>query len=70
MGLARGADEGPNAYHARLATLAQLGTTPLAAPQTQAATEFLRLYSAYKYGPRPSAAGLVATLKNLLTKFR
>ena len=70
MGLARGADEGPNAYRARLATLAQLGTSPLAAPQTQAATAFLRLYSAYKYGPRPAAAGLVATLKNLLTKFR
>ena len=70
MGLARGADEGPNAYRARLATLAQLGTSPLAAPQTQAATEFLRLYSAYRYGPRPSAAGLVATLTNLLTKFR
>ncbi|MDB5952590.1 MAG: hypothetical protein JWR65_4445, partial [Massilia sp.] len=27
-------------------------------------------YSAYKYGAHPSAPGLVATLKTLLTKFR
>jgi transglutaminase-like putative cysteine protease len=67
QGLARSADEGPNAYRARLA---QLNARELAAPQKQAATEFLRLYSAYKYGARPSAPGLVATLKNLLTKFR
>ena len=64
LGLARGADEGPNAYRARL----DLST--LALPQKNAAAQFLRLYSAYKYGAQPSAAGLVATLKNLLTKFR
>ncbi len=64
MGLARGVDEGPNAYRARLE-----GAT-LAAPQRDAAERFLRLYSAYKYGARPPAADLVATLKNLLTKFR
>jgi transglutaminase-like putative cysteine protease len=67
QGLARSADEGPNAYRARLA---QLNASQLAPPQNQAAAEFLRLYSAYKYGARPSAPGLVATLKNLLTKFR
>jgi transglutaminase-like putative cysteine protease len=64
LGFARGADEGPNAYRARL------GLSHLPAPQRQAAAEFLHLYSAYKYGARPSAPGLVATLKNLLTKFR
>jgi transglutaminase-like putative cysteine protease len=63
-GLARDADEGPNAWRARLD-----GST-LAPPQKQAAAQFLRLYSAYKYGAQPSPAGLVATLKNLLTKFR
>ena len=76
MGIARGGDEGPNAYRARLAmpaapaTLAQFPAPSLTASQNQAATEFLRLYSAYKYGPRPAAPGLVATLKNLLTTFR
>ena len=79
MGMARGVDEGPNAYRARLmklpapavpAVLAQLHALPLTAPQNQAVAEFLRLYSAYKYGPWPTAPGLVATLKNLLTKLR
>jgi hypothetical protein len=70
QGLARGTDEGPNAYGNRLAQLASSPlTAPLSAPQIQAATEFLRLYSAYKYGAQPSAPGLVATLKTLLTKF-
>ena len=64
LGLARGADEGPNAYRARLEC------ATLAPPQKDAASRFLRLYSAYKYGAQPPAAGLVATLKNLLTKFR
>ena len=67
LGLARAADEGPNAYRARLA---EPHASPLAPHQIEAATEFLRLYSAYKYGARPSAPGLVATLKTLLTKFR
>jgi transglutaminase-like putative cysteine protease len=70
QGLARGTDEGPNAYGNRLAQLASSPlAAPLSAPQLQAATEFLRLYSAYKYGAQPSAPGLVATLKTLLTKF-
>ncbi|WLI90187.1 DUF3488 and transglutaminase-like domain-containing protein [Massilia sp. R2A-15] len=63
-GLARGADEGPNDYRARIAN------TPLAPAQKDAAVQFLRLYSAYKYGARPSPASLAATLKSLLTKFR
>ena len=71
IGVVRSADEGPNALRARLATLAArapLDAALLTAPQNLAATEFLRLYSAYKYGPRPPAPGLVALLKNLLTK--
>ncbi|MDB5952085.1 MAG: transglutaminase [Massilia sp.] len=67
LGLARAADEGPNDYRARLA---RPDSSPLAPHQIEAATEFLRLYSAYKYGVHPSAPGLVATLKTLLTKFR
>lgn len=63
-GLARGADEGPNAYRARLAH------APLAPAQHAAAARFLRLYSAYKYGAQPPPPGLAATLKSLLTKFR
>lgn len=63
-GLPRGADEGPNDYRARLAG------SPLAPAQKTAATQFLRLYSAYKYGAQPTPAGLAATLKSLLTKFR
>jgi transglutaminase-like putative cysteine protease len=64
LGLARGADEGPNAYRARLEC------STLAAQQKDAAAHFLRLYSAYKYGAGPPAEGVAATLKNLLTTFR
>jgi transglutaminase-like putative cysteine protease len=64
LGLARGADEGPNDYRLRV------DISRLAAPQKNAAAHFLRLYSAYKYGAQPSDPGLVATLKSLLTKFR
>jgi transglutaminase-like putative cysteine protease len=64
LGLARGADEGPNDYRLRV------DISRLAPPQKNAAAHFLRLYSAYKYGAQPADPGLVATLKNLLTKFR
>jgi hypothetical protein len=64
LGLARGADEGPNDYRERI------DISPLEPRHKNAAAQFLRLYSAYKYGARPSAAGLAATLKSLLTNFR
>ncbi len=64
LGLARGADEGPNDYRARI------DISPLEPRHKNAAAQFLRLYSAYKYGAQPSAAGLAATLKSLLTSFR
>jgi transglutaminase-like putative cysteine protease len=64
LGLARGADEGPNAYRERI------DISRLEPQHKNAAAQFLRLYSAYKYGAQPSAPALAATLKNLLTKFR
>jgi transglutaminase-like putative cysteine protease len=64
LGLARAADEGPNDYRARI------DSARLEPRQKDAAAQFLRLYSAYKYGAQPSDPGLAATLKSLLTKFR
>ncbi|MES2760214.1 MAG: DUF3488 and transglutaminase-like domain-containing protein [Pseudomonadota bacterium] len=64
LGLARAADEGPNDYRARI------DAARLEPRQKDAAAQFLRLYSAYKYGAQPSDPGLAATLKSLLTKFR
>jgi hypothetical protein len=64
LGIARAADEGPNAYRERI------DIAHLAPQHKHAAARFLRLYSAYKYGAQPSDPGLAATLKNLLTKFR
>jgi transglutaminase-like putative cysteine protease len=64
LGLARSVDEGPNDYRQRL------DKAPLAPHQKHAAAQFLRLYSAYKYGPARTEPGLAATLKNLLTRFR
>ena len=62
LGMARTADEGPNAYAARLAQ----GT--LAQDKIAAARRFLALYSAHKYSARPPASGLASTLKSLLNK--
>jgi transglutaminase-like putative cysteine protease len=64
LGLARGADEGPNGYRERI------DISRLEPRHKNAAAQFLRLYSAHKYGAQPSDPGLAATLKNLLTKFR
>jgi hypothetical protein len=64
LGLARAADEGPNDYRARI------DDSRLEPRQKDAAAQFLRLYSAYKYGAQPTDPGLAATLKSLLTKFR
>jgi transglutaminase-like putative cysteine protease len=66
-GLARAADEGPTAYAARIAASQQL-----APPSREAAVEFLRRYSAWRYAPpQPDAtARLAATLKSLLSQLR
>jgi len=65
LGLARSADEGPHAYAERLAAAATL------APGAQdAAQEFLRRYSAWRYAPRRADAHLAATLKRLLSQVR
>jgi hypothetical protein len=64
LGLARGADEGPNDYRERI------DISRLEPRHKNAAAQFLRLYSAYKYGAQPSDPELAATLKSLLTKFR
>jgi transglutaminase-like putative cysteine protease len=64
LGLARGADEGPNDYRERIER------ARVEPRHKTAAAEFLRLYSAYKYGAQTPPARLTATLKKLLTKFR
>ena len=67
LGLARAADEGPTAYAARIAASQQL-----APPSLDAAAEFLRRYSAWRYAPpQPAPARqLAATLKRLLSQVR
>jgi transglutaminase-like putative cysteine protease len=64
LGVARAADEGPNAYARRLAGAA------LAPPAKAAAIDFLALYSACKYGPRAPDRQLVPTLKRLLNSIQ
>ncbi|UVW29882.1 DUF3488 and transglutaminase-like domain-containing protein [Massilia sp. H6] len=67
LGLARAADEGPTSYAARIAA-----TQQLAPSSREAAAEFLRRYSAWRYAPpQPQATTrLAATLKNLLSQVR
>jgi transglutaminase-like putative cysteine protease len=68
LGLPRAPDEGPTAYAARIAGAA------LAPEPKAAAAEFLRRYSAWRYGPQsPShihGAGLLTILKELLSRVR
>jgi hypothetical protein len=70
-GLVRAADEGPTAYAARIAASQQL-----APPSREAAAEFLRRYSAWRYAPPQSGRDLqgprqlAATLKRLLSQVR
>ncbi len=61
-GLIRASAEGPLDFGRRIAAAA------IAPARKQAATDFLRLYVAYKYGAQPAPPGLRASLKNLLTK--
>jgi transglutaminase-like putative cysteine protease len=68
LGLPRAPDEGPTAYAARI------DGTALAPEPKAAAAEFLRRYSAWRYGPQsPShthGAGLLTILKELLSRVR
>jgi transglutaminase-like putative cysteine protease len=64
LGLPRAPDEGPTAYARRIAN-ADLAPDPRAA-----ATEFLRRYSAYRYGPQSPGTGLLSTLRDLLSRVR
>jgi transglutaminase-like putative cysteine protease len=64
LGLPRAPDEGPTAYAQRLADATL-------APETgAAATEFLRRYSAYRYGSQSPGTGLVPILRELLSRVR
>jgi transglutaminase-like putative cysteine protease len=68
LGLPRAPDEGPTAYAARLDAAA------LAPEPKAAADEFLRRYSAWRYGPQPQSQapgqGLLTILKQLLSRVR
>jgi transglutaminase-like putative cysteine protease len=64
LGLPRAPDEGPTAYAQRIAAAG------LAAEPGAAALEFLRRYSAYRYGPGTSGTKLVPTLRDLLSRVR
>jgi len=64
LGLPRAPDEGPTAYARRIAD-ADLPPGPGAA-----ATEFLRRYSAYRYGSQAPGTGLVPILRDLLSRVR
>jgi transglutaminase-like putative cysteine protease len=67
LGLARAADEGPTAWAVRIAATGQL-----APPSREAAAEFLRRYSAWRYAPPQGLPSrqLAATLKSLLSQVR
>jgi hypothetical protein len=64
LGVPRAPDEGPTAYARRIAD-AGLAPEPGAA-----ATEFLRHYSAYRYGSQAPGTGLVPILRDLLSRVR
>jgi transglutaminase-like putative cysteine protease len=64
LGLPRAPDEGPTAYAGRIAGAG------LPAEPSAAATEFLRRYSAYRYGPGGPGTGLVPILRDLLSRVR
>jgi hypothetical protein len=64
LGVPRAPDEGPSAYAARVASA---GLPPDA---SAAAAEFLRRYSAWRYGPPAAGAALATTLKALLSRVR
>jgi transglutaminase-like putative cysteine protease len=63
-GVPRAGAEGPLDFGRRIAA------SPLGPVRINAATRFLRLYTAYKYGAPPAPPGLLVTLKNLLKQLR
>jgi transglutaminase-like putative cysteine protease len=73
LGLPRAPDEGPTAYARRIDARGPRDAG-LAPEPRAAATEFLRRYSVYRYGPgRPgtsNSGGLVPILKDLLSRVR
>jgi transglutaminase-like putative cysteine protease len=64
LGLPRAPDEGPTAYARRIADAG------LAAEPGAAALEFLRRYSAYRYGPGNPGTGVIPILRDLLFRVR
>jgi transglutaminase-like putative cysteine protease len=64
LGHARRPDEGPTAYAARLAGA---GFEPA---RQEALAQFLRCYSAYRYGPAAPSPDLLATMKSLFAQCR
>lgn len=64
LGLARAIDEGPSAFAERVTA------SSLAPRHRSAAGEFLRRYSAFRYGRHAADANLVPTLKRLLSQLR
>lgn len=64
LGYPRQSDEGPTAYAARLAR------ANLEPSRHIAIAQFLRCYSAYRYGPAAPAPDLFATMKSLLAQCR
>jgi transglutaminase-like putative cysteine protease len=64
-GHARLPGEGPTAYAARLAAAAHFDP-----PRQHALAQFLRHYSAYRYGPAVPVPGLLAIMKNLYLQCR
>ena len=68
-GLPRARDEGPSAYAARIAD-ATTGAHALPPHTREAATAFLRRYSAWRYAAPAADPRLRATLKSLLSQVR
>ncbi len=64
LGMARAADEGPNAWARRIAGM------PLAPEKKDALLRFLQLYSTHKYAASAPDPALAATLKRLLGSSR
>jgi hypothetical protein len=69
LGLPRAPDEGPTAYAHRIKAQSR-ATAGLGAEPSAAALEFLRRYSAYRYGPASPGTNVVPTLRDLLSRVR
>jgi transglutaminase-like putative cysteine protease len=69
LGLPRAPDEGPTAYAHRIKAQSR-AAAGLGAEPSAAALEFLRRYSAYRYGPASAGTNVVPTLRDLLSRVR